>query len=375
MIELGPIRPPSEAESILLRVTRNCAWNKCGFCSLYEGERFSVRKFEDIKDDIDQIANIYSELKELSIQLGFDGKIAPQVVQNFEDKSSYDNRDIQQVAYWSYFGLKNLFFQDGDSMVLSADKIVEILDYISIKLPTVERITTYARSSSIAKKSLNELKLIRKAGLNRIHIGFESGSDDVLKLINKGVSAEEHIRAGKNIMEAGFELSEYFMPGIGGVEFSEKHALESANVLNQINPTFIRMRSFVPIPGTEMNRLMEAGDWMLQGEVEKIVEIKKFIENLNDIDSKIISDHMLNLLQELEGSLPVDKEKMVQLLDNFLSLKLEDQENFIIGRRTGQFRFLANYESNEKLSLLRNNLKNQFGTIDNAVLDMMRRYI
>lgn len=375
MIELGPIRPPSEGESILLRVTKNCAWNRCKFCSLYRDERFSVRAISEVKNDIDTISNIYNEFKELSFKMGFSGKIVPQVVRKIEDRGFYEIRDIQQVAYWSYFGLKNLFLQDGDSMVLSTEKILEILNYIKEKLPSVERITTYARSSSVARKSLAELLLIKKAGLDRIHIGFESGSNDVLKLINKGVTVEEHIVAGQNVMKAGFELSEYYMPGVGGAKFSNEHALESAKILNLINPTFIRIRSYIPIPGTEINNLMESGKWILPSELDKVVEIKKFLQNLDGISSKIVSDHMLNLIQELEGNFLNDKGTMLKLLENFLNLSKEDQENFIIGRRTGQFRFLKDFVADENIENLKKKLKKEYGSVDNAILGIMRQYI
>ena len=372
--ELGPIRPPSEAQSILLRITRNCPWNKCAFCPVYKNEKFSLRTLEEIKGDIDSMYGIYSKIKE-KVNFNAVGYISDEIILSLVNDDKIPQNYLQQMLFWMYYGLKSLFLQDADSMVVKSDVMVEILNYIKEKFPSIERITCYSRSKTLSVKSVEELKRIRSAGLSRIHIGMESGSDEVLKMIRKGVTQEEHIIAGKKVVEAGFELSEYFMPGLGGKKFTSENAIETSKVLNAINPSFIRVRTVTPVPGTDLFKMMETGEWEPLNETEKVEELKSMIEGLQGIDSFIQSDHMMNLIEDANGKLPEDKERIIAPLNKFLEMSLDDRECFIVARRTGQVRFLSEYSRNKQIIELRDRIKEKYGSIDKAAAAISADFI
>ncbi len=373
--ETGPIRPPSEAESLLLRITRNCPWNKCAFCSIYKNERFSKRSVEEVKEDIDSMHMLATRLTDTSNSLGYGGTITQDALQKAIGLDTTPEQYYHQIAIWLYKGAKTAFLQDANSLIMNASDLIEIITYLKEKFPSIERITTYARSKTVSKKTLEELKDIRKAGLTRIHIGMESGSDNVLDLVKKGVTAEEHILAGQNAIDAGFDVSEYYMPGLGGKEMLEDNAKGSAKVINSINPTFIRIRSTIPVPGTPLFELMNEGKWTQATEEEKIRELKLFIENLEGIKSTLVSDHMMNLLEDVGGKLPDDKKKMLQTIDKFLNLDKEDKEKFIIGRRLGYFRYISDYRDNPQVNEIRNQLLEKFSSIENAIMDILMNYV
>jgi len=372
--ELGPIRPPSEAYSILLRITRNCPWNKCAFCPVYKNEKFSLRSLDEIKGDIDSMYAIYKKIKE-KVDISTGSFISEEIISSLLNDDKIPPKYLQDMLFWMNYGLKSLFLQDADSMVVKSGDMVEILNYVKEKFPTIERITCYSRSKTLAVKNVEELRRIRAAGLSRIHIGMESGSDEVLKLINKGVTGEEHITAGKKVVEAGFELSEYFMPGIGGKKFTAENAAETARVLNAINPSFIRIRSATPVPGTELFRMMEAGEWEPLTETEKVEELKSMIGALDGIDSYIQSDHIMNLIEDSNGKLPDEKERILAPLYKFLEMSLDDRECFIAARRTGNIRFISEYSRNKEFIELRDRLKNRFGSIDKAAMAISSNFI
>ncbi len=363
--ELGPIRPPSEAQSILLRITRNCPWNKCAFCPVYKNEKFSLRTVDDIKKDIDSMFGIYSKVKE-KVDFTKGSYVSDDIISSLINEDKIPQNYLQQMLFWMYYGLKNLFLQDADSMVFKSADLILILNYIKEKFPTIERITCYSRSKTLVVKTADELNNIRAAGLSRIHIGMESGSDDVLKLIRKGVTGEEHITAGRKVVEAGFELSEYFMPGLGGKKFTVENAVETARVLNAVNPSFIRIRTTTPVLGTDLFGMMERGEWEPLSETAKVEELKNMIEGLHGIDSYIQSDHMMNLIEDSNGKLPEDKDKILAPLNKFLEMSLDDQECFIVARRTGQLRFLSDYSRNKNFIELRDRIKQRFGSIEKA---------
>jgi radical SAM superfamily enzyme YgiQ (UPF0313 family) len=373
--ELGPIRPPSEAYSILLRVTRNCPWNKCEFCPVYKGEKFSLRSVDEVKGDIDAMYNIAMAVHDKVESRGNGGAIDAKMINEIALEKGISRSNLQQIIFWMNFGMKSLFLQDADSMVVKPDNMVEILNHVKSRFPSIERITCYSRSKSLAAKTPEQLKRIREAGLTRIHIGMESGSDTVLKLINKGVTAEEHINAGKKVVEAGFELSEYFMPGLGGAEHSEENAAETARVLNAVNPHFIRIRTTTPVPGSGLFNMMERGEWTPLSERGKVLELRNMLAALEGITSSVQSDHMMNLIEDSNGTLPGDREKILEHLDKFLNLNEDDQDSFIIARRTGNIRFFSEYSKNAAYDNLRDRVKAEFGSVDKAVLALSGRYL
>ena len=334
--EQGPIRPPSEASSLLLRVTRNCPWNKCTFCSIYKNKKFSLRPVENIIKDIDLLHTyLKGIMQHPDIILTFDTKKINSLFERFEIK---DRTAFNTALHWYSIGMKSIFLQDANSLIMKPDDLIAILTHIKKRFPLVKRITSYARSHTIARISSENMKRFAEVGLNRIHIGMESGSDRVLKRIKKGVDKAGHIKAGLRVKEAGIELSEYVMPGLGGVELSIENALETAEALNMINPDFIRIRSLALPPRAPLAQQHENGEFQKCTDLMMAKELKLFIENLNDIDSYIKSDHILNLIETIDGKMPGDKKRLLDIMDSFLDMSPEHQVQYQIGRRMGLFR-------------------------------------
>jgi radical SAM superfamily enzyme YgiQ (UPF0313 family) len=206
--ETGVYRPPSEGGSfsLLVRLTRNCPWNRCTFCGMYKTEKFEVRSPEEIKQDIDSIAKLCNDLKEISQALGYDGEINREVAVELINRVPQLNhhQGFAMVYNWLQAEGKTAFLQDGNSPTMKTDRLVDVLKYFKLTFPSITRITSYARSKTLTQKKQGELEAIRKAGLDRLHVGLESGDDDLLKKINKGVTGDEHIKGGQKAMRAGF---------------------------------------------------------------------------------------------------------------------------------------------------------------------------
>jgi radical SAM superfamily enzyme YgiQ (UPF0313 family) len=336
--ELGPIRPPSEAHSLLLRITRNCPWNKCTFCGLYKGAKFSIRPVDHVLQDIDTIRRYVDEIEKMVQQSGGDR----QGLYNVLDVLQTGQPEFEEIAFhtalnWVRGGMKSVFLQDANSMIIKPDDMVKILDHVRQAFPQVERITSYARSQSVARISDENMARIAAAGLNRLHIGMESGADEVLDFVKKGVDKKKHIIAGKKVKAAGIELSEYYMPGLGGAQFSQVSALETADAMNQIDPDFIRIRTLAIPEQVELYKDVQSGDFTPIGDVEMVEELLLFLDSLNGITSTVKNDHILNLLQEVEGELPDDQEIMTAPIRRFLGMPEKEQLLYMIGRRAGIF--------------------------------------
>ncbi|MCE5212253.1 MAG: radical SAM protein [Deltaproteobacteria bacterium] len=375
--EQGPIRPPSEAMSLLLRVTRNCPWNKCAFCHTYRDSKFELRSTEEVKKDIQAMKDIADEVVGLSWKLGEGGQVTRNVLRQIYNSRDY-NDYVYSVAAWLYFGGENVFLQDANSLILKTPDFVSILDFLREKFPGIKRITSYCRSHTAARKKIDELELLKKAGLSRIHIGMESGSDDVLSFIHKGVTAADHIKAGQNIRQAGIELSEYVMPGLGGEKWTHEHALETAGVMNAINPDFIRLRTLHVVPGTDLDEWMKKGEFKPLRDEDILREIKLFIENLDIQGTYLVSDHILNLLEELEGKFPDDKRRILSSIEKYFELSDEDRLIFRVGRRTGAFRKLddlADRETYVRLKSVIEHYATQGGNIEEDIIKTMNNYI
>ena len=276
--EQGPIRPPSEAQSLLLRVTRNCPWNQCLFCPVYKGRKFSLRTVEEIKQDIQTARDMADDIKAavLAARAQREGGRPRGEPRFFQFRVTAIATGA--IAAWLYYGTGSCFLQDADNLVMTTDDLVEVLRFLREKFPEITRVTTYSRSRTIVRKSVEALKRIREAGLDRVHVGLESGYDPVLKLVKKGVSAAQHVEAGRKILEAGMELSEYVMPGLGGQEFWREHAVATAQVLNQINPHFIRIRSLRVPERVLLHEKVRSGEFHVQTDDGVAEELKVFIE-------------------------------------------------------------------------------------------------
>jgi radical SAM superfamily enzyme YgiQ (UPF0313 family) len=272
--DFPPFRPPSEANSLLLRVTRGCPWNRCTFCSMYKGMKFEVRDLEEILGDIELARDLYGD------RIG------------------------------------TVFIGDSNSLVAKTEMLVKVLNALFTSFPNIQRVTSYARAKTIAKKPLEDLIKIYQAGLTRLHVGLETGDQELLKEIEKGATPEEMIEAGKRAKEAGFEYSLYVLLGIGGEEKWEQHARGTAEVLNQIDPHFIRVRTFIPQPDSPLYEAMVKGRFQPASPETILKETKLLLQKLQ-VTSQFLSDHISNLLP-LHGKLPEDKEKMIQMIGEAL---------------------------------------------------------
>jgi len=374
--EQGPIRPPSEAYSLLIRVTRNCPWNRCTFCPVYKDTRFSLRPVDHVKQDIDAVHRCVEMIRQSADE---SGRILKTDIRKAAE--TYEQTDLQAfnaALNWVAGGMQSVFIQDANSLVIKPADLMEILAHLKHHFPWVERVTSYARSHTIARIKDHDLKAIREAGLNRIHIGLESGSDEVLKMMKKGTTKATHIKAGLKVKNAGMELSEYIMPGLGGKTYSEIHALETADALNEINPEFIRLRTLAIPNSVSLFDDWESGRFEKCTDVMMVKEIELLIESLDGITSHFQSDHILNLFQNLEGKLPGDKERMLNIVRSFLAMEPERQIVYQVGRRLGFFSSLKDMESPQRLARAEKTCRELGITPDNAddVIDeLMKRFI
>ena len=345
--ELGPIRPPSEAFSLLVRVTRNCPWNKCLFCHCYKGTAFSLRSVEEIVHDIDQAAAMRDYIVEASHNQGYGGDVRQAAATLLSQP--YGDPCLRNVALFLYAGGVSAFLQDSNSLIMRTPDMIAALNHLYSRFPDLERVTTYSRSHTAAHKTLEELKEIREAGLVRVHIGLESGYDPLLDYIQKGTTAAQQVSAGQKLVEAGFSVSEYVMPGLGGQAMAEGHMVETARVLNEINPAFIRFRSLHVTPTMLLWDRVQDGSFLLQSEDAVVKEIKGIIERL-DVTSHLKSDHILNLLMELEGQFPEAKPACLAIINEYLALPDDERLNFQLGRRMGLYETLSDLQDTDRFN-------------------------
>jgi radical SAM superfamily enzyme len=304
--DIGPIRPPSEANSLLIRVNRNCPWNRCAFCTVYKGERFERKSVAEVMGDIDKAA-------------AFFGARAGDI--------------------------RTAFLQDANAMLMKTPDLVRILEYLKSKFPGMERVTTYGRASTVARKTVQELEQLHRAGLSRLHMGLESGSPAMLAFMDKGTTQAQLIEAGRRVKQAHISLSYYVMPGLGGMERWQEHAQETARVINAVNPDFIRLRSLSVRRDSPLGHKALGGEFTAPGDVDMVREIRLMIEHIQGVASTLVSDHMLNLLQELEGRFPDDKPALLERCDRFLALPPEEQEHFTVGARTRLYYSLSDMDN------------------------------
>lgn len=278
--DFPPFRPPSEAESLLLRVTRGCPWNRCAFCPMYKHVKFEKRRVEEIKQDIDTARN-------------------------------YTGGNVETV-----------FIGDSDSLVIKRHEMCEVLSHLHGVFPSLARVTSYARALTLKRKSIEDLQQARSAGLTRLHIGLETGSPRLLARMKKGAGAKTMVEGCVKAARAGFEVSLYVLAGIGGESDWEEHALETANVLNQINPDFIRVRTLTPQPDTPVFEWWGEGRFEMPSPETVLKEQRAMIERLS-VTSTYLSDHVSNYAR-VDGNLPQDKTKMISQIDTALERLIED---------------------------------------------------
>lgn len=346
--EIGPIRPPSESNSLLIRCTRNCPWNKCKFCVSYRGKNFEIRTVEEIKQDIAVVKIMRDKILEITYKTGHSGGMQKVVSMVLKDPP---NESFRTVALWLMGGAENVFLQDANSIAMKTEELGEVIVYLKQTFPKVNRVTSYGRSQTAAKKKVREFMELHQAGLSRIHIGLESGYDPILAFMGKGEDASQHIKGGRNVVESGISLSEYVILGLGGRELSAMHAHHTAAVLNEIEPEFIRLRTLMVNSSVPLAADIASGRFARATDEEIIQEERSLIENLN-VHSNYISDHVSNLLPELEGHLPGDKKKLIAVIDSFLALSAPDKANFTVGRRVGLYKNLNDMRDNQRYDLV-----------------------
>ncbi len=269
-------RPPSEAGSLLIQATLGCPHNKCTFCGMYKKTKFRIRPTEEVKADLKMALDYYGP------------------------------------------NVKTLFFPDGNTICLKTKDLVEILRYSRQLFPNLERITVYGSAKFILRKTPEELQALREAGLTRIHSGMESGDDLTLERICKGANAQTIIEAGLKAKQAGLEISEYILVGIGGRRRWQEHALGSARVLSAIDPHFIRLRTYYPVRRTPLYDELVRGEFELPSPHEALREVRLLVENLQGT-GLLLSDHISNYCN-INGKLPKDKNAMLAELDKALSV-------------------------------------------------------
>jgi len=347
---------------------------------VYKNQKFSLRSVEEIKQDIQTVRDIVDDIKAVSWKLGFSGRINNEVVSHIFSSPDYSSV-YRSVAGWLYYGTGACFLQDADNLVMKTDDLVSILKFLREKLPEVTRVTTYSRSRTIVRKSVESLKRIKDAGLDRVHVGLESGYDPILKFMKKGVTAAQHIEAGQKVVQAGLELSEYVMPGLGGQDLWKEHALASAKVLNKINPHFIRLRSLRVPDRVPLFEKLQSGEFKMQTDDMLAEEIRLFIETLDGITSTVTSDHIMNLLEEVSGKLPEGKEKMLAVIKKYQELPDSERLIYRVGRRGGVYRSISDLEADpvtyQKIKDLIKDLEARGGReqVEKFITEMVDQYV
>lgn len=285
----GPIyRPPSEADSLLIQATVGCPHNLCTFCMVYKsGVKFKVRSVTEIKADLDEAA------------------------------ADYGSR------------VRTLFFPAGNTIAMPAASLAEICRYSYSRFPHLDRITVYGSSHYIHRKGADQLNLLAQAGLGRIHVGVESGADDILIRIRKGATAADHIAAGHTALVAGIEINAYVILGIGGRDLSESHARQTARVINEMQPDVVRLRTFVPKVNTPLLADVQAGRFQMLSPHEVLAETLALLEQVA-IPTRVASDHYTNYV-DVAGRLPEDRETMLTKLRQALSRDESTFRPFFIG--------------------------------------------
>ncbi len=281
--DFPPYRPPSEADSALIRVTRGCPWNRCRFCSMYKHTRFEVKPFEELELDVHTARRLFRHARSIFL---------------------------------------------GDSDNLAHNDLPAIVSLIRSTFPDVRRITSYARAKTILRRKPEYLRAVREAGLDRLHIGLESGDPVVLERLAKGVTPGEIASAGRRAGEFGFEVSFYVLSGAGGADRWREHARESARVCIDAEPDFIRLRTLTILRGTPLFELEEKGEFGITEPIDRLREVEMFLEHLDLPDSVLTSDHLTNYLwagetiiyRGVAGRVPRDRGRMLETIRSAIEL-------------------------------------------------------
>jgi radical SAM superfamily enzyme YgiQ (UPF0313 family) len=289
------IRPPSEWKSYFLPLTSGCSNNTCTFCNYY-GARLQMRELDEVKREIDALATYVRR------DICLPG--VPQIV--YEIAGSWDD--------------KRIFLQDGDAIVYPFPKLREALHYLNERFPDIERIGSYATPQDILRRSQDQLRELKKLKLSIFYMGVESGDDKVLQKAGKGVKSQELVEAGRKVKEAGITLSVTVILGLGGIEGSEEHALETAKILTEIDPDYAGALTLTLVPGTPLYKQWKQGEFHPISPARSLEELKIIIENSNFTDCFFSSMHASNYFS-VRGQLPRDKERMLTEIKEVLAAR------------------------------------------------------
>lgn len=267
-------RPPSEADSYILQVAYGCTHNKCAFCAMYRGKSFRLRPFAEIKEDI-------------------------------------------KTASFFYPDTRRVFLADGDALVLKTEKLSAILDLLDKNFPHLQRVGIYASTKGILQKKDSELQSLKEKKLSITYLGLESGSEEILKKMNKGTTASQMTEAVQKAQNNGIKMSVMIILGLGGKELSEKHALETAKILNEMNPLYLSALTLMLAPNTPLYDDYRLGKFRQMSEKEFLAELKLIIENLELKGTIFRSNHASNYLP-LKGRFPKDKQALLDTLQLFI---------------------------------------------------------
>jgi radical SAM superfamily enzyme YgiQ (UPF0313 family) len=285
----GPIyRPPSEADSLLVQATVGCPHNRCTFCMVYKhGVKFKVRPTEEIKADLLEAHRLYGDR------------------------------------------VRTIFLPAGNTIAMAAAALAEVCRYSYSLFPLLERITVYGSAQYIYRKGPDRLKALTAAGLRRIHVGLESGDDEILARVRKGADARVQVAAGRLVREAGMELNTYVILGLGGRERTEAHARETARALNEIRPQVVRLRTLVPKVNTPLLEEVLAGRFQMLTPHQVIAETLALLGAI-EVPTRVVSDHYTNYVN-VAGVLPEDKAALLRVLDRALRQDESSFRPFFIG--------------------------------------------
>ena len=264
-------RPPSEARSLIVQVTYGCSHNTCAFCSMYKAKKFAVRPLDEVLEDFRTARQLY--------------------------------RQVDKV-----------FLADGDALVRKAGELETILDTVRALFPECRRVTSYASPSSIRLRTEEELRRLRDKGLSMVYMGLESGCDDVLKRMRKGHLSGEIVEMGQKVRRCGMALSVTAITGLGGPEWMERHAIETAEAFNAMNPEYIGMLTLMVEPGTPLYDWVEAGSFRLLTPSQVLEETRLLVEGLDSPGSVFRMNHASNYLS-LKGTLNGDQAAMLATID------------------------------------------------------------
>lgn len=289
------LRPPSEWRSYYLPVTSGCSNNTCTFCRYY-GSKLQMREVPDVEKEIDALA--------LYVEHGIHLAGIPDIVYLLAER--WDGERV--------------FLQDGDALVYPFPNLVKVLQRLNERFPHLERIGAYTTAQDILRKSLDELKELCRLKLGIFYLGVETGDDEVLRKIGKGVNYDQMVEAGRKAREAGIELSVSVILGLAGVEGSRQHALETARILTDIDPEYAGALTLTFVPGTPFYQQVEQGNFRSISPLQSLEELQVIIENASFTDCLFSSMHASNYFS-VRGRLPGEKERLLRELRYVLARK------------------------------------------------------